>query len=188
MTSTPVPDTEAYAEALVCLAQAVHQLHNVETSLLAVLDRVEHNPEVKRFMHNPVIHNEGKHDVLARLLGDTAPLLLVDFLGILVDHRHLSALPAIAAAFFDKVSDRRGKTAGEIVSAAPLPPETVAAISEATEALLGKRVHLRPRVDRNLIGGAVIRVGDFVLDNTVDRRIEDIRAHLLEDSAFSTPA
>jgi F-type H+-transporting ATPase subunit delta len=182
MTVPATPDAEVYAEALLCLAQAGGRQREVESALRAVLDGVEHNPDTKRFLRSPMVRGEGKREALGRLLGDSAPALLLDFLGILLDNGHLHALPAIAAAFFVKASERRGGTAGELVTAAPMPAATLRAVSEAAAALLGRPVDLHPRLDPSLIGGAIVRVGDFVLDNTIDRRIEDMRAHLLQEN------
>jgi F-type H+-transporting ATPase subunit delta len=178
--STAAPDVEAYAEALMHLGRAAECLREVETALPAVVDLLDTETGVKRFLHDPAVRDAGKREALERLV-PAAPSLLLDFLGILVDNRRLPALPAIAAAFYDKVSGRRGQSAGELVSAVPLKPETVAAAAAAASALLGRRISLQARVDPDLIGGAVIRVGHVVLDHSVARRIEDMRAYLLRE-------
>jgi F-type H+-transporting ATPase subunit delta len=184
--SAAASDVEDYADALMHLGQAAGCLREVETALPAVADLLDTQTKIKRFLHDPAVRDEGKRAALARLC-PAAPTLLLDFLGILVDNRRLAALPAIAAAFYAKVSGRRGKSAGELVSAVPLRPETVAAAAEAVGTLLGRRVSLQARIDADLIGGAVIRVGDFVLDHSVARRIEAMRAFLLREHAIAAP-
>jgi len=55
----------------------------------------------------------------------------------------------------------------------------IAAIEHEAGLLLGKEVHLRIRVDTDILGGLFIQVGDFVLDGTIDRLLEDIQQNLI---------
>ena len=61
------------------------------------------------------------------------------------------------------------------MTARPLTPERTALIEKETGRLLGRTVSLRVRVDPKLLGGLYVRVGDFVIDGTVDTQLDALR-------------
>jgi F-type H+-transporting ATPase subunit delta len=168
-----------YADALVSLGHAVDALPQFEEDLADVLDFLETNADTRRFLRDHAVEIAGKCRAIEELLTGRAHPALVQFLVLLLRERRLESLRDIAEAFFRKVSALRREAAGELVSPTPLDDETVARIEKETGLALGKEVHLRVRVDANLLGGLFVKVGDFVLDGTVDRRLDDIRHQLL---------
>jgi F-type H+-transporting ATPase subunit delta len=59
-----------------------------------------------------------------------------------------------------------------------LPAGKVAAIEAEVDRIMNRKVHLLPRVDPGMLGGVLVRVGSFVLDGTVDSRLEKFRRSL----------
>ncbi|MBN1556688.1 MAG: ATP synthase F1 subunit delta [Lentisphaerae bacterium] len=169
----------AYADALVALGRATNRETALQRELQQLVDAVAREPRLQRFLQDPAVRNAGKHEALERLFGREISDTLLHVLGILIAGGDLRHLPAVAAAYVRKASELKGKSAGEIVSAVPLPEATLAAIRRETAAVLGRPVTLRPRLDPALIGGVVVRVGDFVLDASVQRRLEEARRALL---------
>ena len=173
------PEAQKYAEALVLLGEGAGDLVRVEKDLAAAMDFLERTPEVRRFLRDPRVSGEGKATALGQLLRQDLHSVVIHFLLILQEQGGLSSLPDIAEAFFQRVSVRKMKASGELVTARPLSEGQVAAIERETGRVLGKDVRLRVRVDPTLLGGLSVRVGDFVLDGTVDRQLEQFRAVLL---------
>ena len=168
-----------YAEALAALGRAAGELPRLERDMTAVLDTVQASEELRRFMADPFVKDEGKCAALAELFGGQIHGALLRFLQVLEEAGAFSELSAVAEAFFQLTSSSRESLSGEIVSAVPLADATLAAIEAETGVALGKRVQLRPRVDSSLLGGVLVRVGDWVLDGTVDHQLEAIRGGLL---------
>ena len=173
------PEAQQYAVALVELAKATQTLARIEQELTAVCDLVDRNEEVRRFLADPKIRKQGKIEALRKIVKPQPEPTLLHFLNILVDKDRISLLNDVASHFFRQISLDRGRITGELVSPTPLPEEKVALIRKETSRVLGKDVDLRVRVDPGLLGGFFIQVGDFVLDDTIDRQLEDLRRQLL---------
>jgi F-type H+-transporting ATPase subunit delta len=168
-----------YGEALFRLGEACGSVQRTERDLAAVLDLLEHREDVGRFLADPRVETRGKAEALQRLLDPGIDSSLLHFLLILLEKGRLKDLRAIAEVFFKKAAAVRGSVSGELVSAAPLPEEKVAAVEREMGRVLGKTVRLRARVDPMILGGVAVRLGDTVVDGSVRRRLEAMRAHLL---------
>jgi len=170
---------ERYAASLLALAEATGSVDQIERDLGVALDLVEGHEEVRRFLMDMALRDEGRAEAVGRLLAGRVHPALLRFAQILAEERKLPELRRIAEAFYEALARQRNETAGELVAAGPLPVETVARIEEAVGAALNCRVRLRVRLSSDILAGVIVRVGDRVLDGTVDRRLEEIRAALV---------
>jgi len=173
------PDIEELANALIALGKAAGALTRIEEELPDVLSLMADAERIRKFMADPAIRTEGKRRVIEELVGIDVHPVLVNFLCILVDENKLTGIRDIAQVFFTKVAGVKPEAGGELVTARPLTPEKTALIENETGRLLGKTVSLRVRVDPKLLGGLYVRVGDFVIDGTVDSQLDALREKLL---------
>jgi len=172
-------DIEQYADSLVSLAGAVGARKPIEEDLAGVVELLETNEDILRFMSDPAVAAEGKARALEEALTGRVHPALLHFVLILHSQGALSQLDAVAHAFFDRISESEQSVDGIVVVARPISRKKLAIMERETGALLAKKVRLRVNVDSNMLGGVVIRVGDFILDGSTERQLEDIRRHLL---------
>ena len=99
-----------------------------------------------------------------------------NFLQLLADNRRLKLLPEIAAQFELLRSQAERIADVEVVAAQPLSGEQSKKLQAALERRLGLAVRLHPQVDTSLVGGAIVRYGDFVVDGSLRGRIERLGA------------
>lgn len=86
---------------------------------------------------------------------------------LLAENRRLSLLPEIAAVYEILRAEAESTVEAHMVSAQPLDDAQRDRIAEALKARLGRNVTLSATVDESLIGGAIIRAGDLVIDGSV---------------------
>ena len=173
------PDIAAFADALVAMGKAADCLPRMESELAEVLPLIADNERVRKFLSNPTILKLGKRTAIEQVVGDSVHPTLLCFLSFLVDENQLVRIDAIAESFFEKVSRIRQEASGELVSAVPLQKEKVALIEKETGILLNKKIHLRTRIDPSLLGGLYVRVGDFVIDGTLNKQLTILQQALL---------
>ncbi|HEY6517584.1 MAG TPA: F0F1 ATP synthase subunit delta [Steroidobacteraceae bacterium] len=101
-----------------------------------------------------------------------------NFVRILADNRRLSLLPEISALFDGLKSEAEGVVDVTVTSAAPLDDSQLAKLAAALERRLGRSVRLQCATDAALIGGAVLRAGDLVIDGSLRGRLERIAYEL----------
>jgi len=174
-----VPEIQRYAEALLALAEAGGRPEEIERELVGLLDLLECDEEVRRFLAAPTVRETGKKKALEQLLDGRISAVLVHFLLILQAQGALRQLRPIAEAFFRHFSSRKRKITGILTSAVGISPETVREVERQAGLLLGKEVHLRLQVDSAILGGLRVQVGDFVVDGTVEHDLAEARARLL---------
>jgi F-type H+-transporting ATPase subunit delta len=101
-----------------------------------------------------------------------------NFVQTLADNRRLGYLPEIAAIFAELKDAEEGIVDVTVTSAAPLDQTQQLTLSEALARKLKRQVRLHCETDKTLIGGAVLRAGDLVIDGSLRTRLDRIATEL----------
>jgi len=166
------------ADGLLSLAKGAGVLPRIEKEAADIQVLVRDREDLRRFMSNPRVEREGKRRALEEAAGKAVHPVLLGFLQMIADLDRLPDLVGIVDAFLERASHLRREVSGELVTAHPLSEAKVREIAEHTGRLLDRRVSLHVRIDRALLGGLLVRVGDVVIDGTIDRRLDDLRQTL----------
>ncbi len=94
-----------------------------------------------------------------------------NFLGVLAHGHRLGFLPEIAAQFEARRAEVENTVDVEVTTAMALSAEQKARLASALEQRFGRRVRLEERIDATLVGGAVVRAGDLVIDGSLQGRL-----------------
>ena len=138
------------------------------------------SPELRNALENPVFKPAEKRAVLEQILPRVTPTAEVRrFVLLLLERRRIVLLPAIARAYRDLTDAQLGQVRAEVTSAQELAPGTLDRVRRSLEQRTGKKVIVNAKVDADLIGGLVARVGDLVLDGSVRTQLDDLRTRLL---------
>lgn len=174
------PNVERYAESLLCLAQAEDAAAETEQQLLAILDLVQKRTDLRAFLANPTVADPGKYAALRDMLETRVAARVKHIVLQLQSQDRLALLPAVADRFFAKASAERQRASGRLIAARPVDDETLARVEEAVGQVLGKEVHLLVQQAPSLLGGMRVEIGDFVIDGTLDRHLDDARRALVQ--------
>jgi F-type H+-transporting ATPase subunit delta len=101
-----------------------------------------------------------------------------NFVRTLAENRRLGYLPEIAAIFSELKDAEEGIVDVTVTSAAPLDQQQQLSLSEALARKLKRQVRLHCETDKTLIGGAVLRAGDLVIDGSLRTRLDRIATEL----------
>ena len=97
---------------------------------------------------------------------------------LLADRDRLGLLKDVAATYRDFLAERQNVVHAEVTSAEPLSNDRVQAIEQRLAAVTGKRVSMTTRVDKDIIGGVVARVGSTIYDASIATQLKKIRERL----------
>ncbi|CAN5520115.1 ATP synthase F1 subunit delta [soil metagenome] len=171
-----------YAETLLALADR----HGGEPTVddfgrsLAELNRLlDREPRIRKFLETPLIEIEAKTAVVRQALEGRVPDLFLRFVLVVIQKRRAPFLEDIAEQYGELVDQRRGRVRAEVVVAREPDEQLREEIRTSLQRMLGLEVLPSFRVDRGLIGGVVVRVGDQILDGSVRKRASELRRHLL---------
>lgn len=136
------------------------------------------DPRVKKLIGNPKVQPAQLIDFVADVsaIGGVGKVdsKVRNFLEELVRNRRLALLPEVAAMFEQMRNEIENIADVQVTSAVALNDAQRARLTEALKKRLKKDVRLRCEVDPKLIGGAVIRSGDWVLDGSVHARLQGL--------------
>ena len=101
-----------------------------------------------------------------------------NLLRLMMDNDRLSLMPDVAAQYEVLRAEAEGTVEAEVRSAKPMSDEQKAQLSKALEKRLGRKVNLTVHEDDTLLGGAIIRAGDLVIDGSAKGRLEKLASAL----------
>ncbi len=171
-----------YAETLLTLAErhsgasAIDEFGRALDELVTLLER---EPLIREFLETPLVGVEKKKQALRHTLEGRVPALFLRFLLVVVEKRRAAHLHEIAAEYHEMVDQMRGRIRAQITLAREPDSALQSDIRASLQRMLRREVIPEFRVDQDLIGGMVIRVGDYVLDGSLRRRASELRRRLL---------
>src|SRR5258706_14946717 len=171
-----------YANALADIAMAQGAADAVTQQLIGFGALYAESAELRNFLSSPAVTKEAKHRVIEKLLARVGASKIVrNFLLVIIDHQRAQFLPEIVAAFQQVIRQRQGITEAQVSSAVEINRPQKAELESTLERLTGKRVEAKFSLEPELLGGAVVRVGDTVYDGSRRSRLNDLRARLVSD-------
>jgi F-type H+-transporting ATPase subunit delta len=169
---------DVYARSLFEVAQEHDVLDDVKEQLDSFDDSLQENEELRVFFFSPYFSTEEKKDGVHRVL-DGGDEHFVRFLELLAENHRLPLVSRVRSRFDDLWAEERRLINAEITSAVELDDEVVKDIGERIEEETGHRVELSTRVDPEVIGGLVIRVGNMVMDASVRNKLDRLREQVV---------
>ena len=104
------------------------------------------------------------------------------FIDLLLRKKRINELPSIVTEFEALVERKEGVQRAQVVSAVPLTEAERAKLHAEIERMTGKKIRLTAEVDARLLGGALVRIGDRVIDRSVRTLLDAVEHRLLETS------
>jgi F-type H+-transporting ATPase subunit delta len=169
-----------YAKALLDVTTSDADATKVERDLTAFADLVRTNTELSQALLSPSVPASGKRAVVSAIAERIGmPPTGVRLLQLMADRDRLGSMDDLLATFRERLLDRQKIVRAELRSAVPLPADVVKAIESRLGAVTGKNVAVDARVDPDLIGGVLAKVGSTVYDGTVKTQLEKLRKQLV---------
>ena len=136
------------------------------------------DPTLRGLVHDPRIGRERLTQLIFDLAGERLTPDLRNFVRVLLDADRILILPEIARLFAALVAEAAGVVEVEVISAFSLEEGQRLAMERAVRRRAGKEIEVKHRIDPALIGGAVIRMGDLVIDASVRGRLQQLASHI----------
>lgn len=166
-----------YAKAAFEEAKAGKHLGPWSASLRAAAAVVQ-DPRVQNLLGNPAVSTAELAKLVIDLSGSQLDAQGRNFVQTLAENRRLAYLPEISTLFDGLKDEAEGVIDVTVTSAAPLEQGQRETLSAALQRRLKRQVRLHCETDSSLIGGAVLRAGDLVIDGSVRSRLNRIAYEL----------
>ncbi len=161
------PNTVArpYAEAAFKLADSAGALGGW-SDMLRALALVAQDERVQRAVADPNLSDPQVAGLFIAILGGRLSVEGENFVRVLAENKRLQLLPEIRAQFEALKNEREGVVEAEVHSAFELTESQVADLVRRLESRTGRKVRAQVRIDKELIGGVKVVLGDKVIDGS----------------------
>ncbi|MEE0420264.1 MAG: ATP synthase F1 subunit delta [Lachnospiraceae bacterium] len=173
--------SKVYGDALFQLAVEEHRVDEVMEEILAVDAVLKENPELTRLMEHPDIVKEEKEKLIENCFKGRVSDDVTGFLVTVVRKGRYQELPAIFTYLISQMKEYKKIGIAQVDSAMELSPQWKKKIEETL--LVTTRyetMEITYRVDKSLLGGMVIRLGDRVVDSSLKHKLETLKGQLLK--------
>jgi F-type H+-transporting ATPase subunit delta len=165
---------QVYARALFEVAKERDILDEIHDELDAFTKALNDNRELAIFFFSPYFSSEEKKNGLHRAVTGSDPAFM-NFLEALLERHRMPAIFRIRAEFEERWDEENKLLPVEVTSPVELDKEIVQSIGERIGEQTGQKVELSAKVDPDILGGLVVRVGNYVLDASIRNRLNQLR-------------
>src|SRR6516164_9466043 len=165
-----------YASALFEVAREENLLAEVERDLETFAAMLASSEDLRRLVRSPVIGAPDQEKALSALIARARiGVLTRNFLLFIARNRRLFAVADMIADFRALLARERGEISAEVTTAHALRSEQMTLLNETLRAALGKSVSISARVDANLLGGMVVKVGSKMIDSSLRTKLDNLK-------------
>lgn len=166
-------EREVQAYALALLEALVEETLG---ALQAVQQRLHADGQLREVLEDPSRDVAEKYQVIEQIVPNGTPQAVKKFLGFLASRQDLGYLDEIIRTARETVAARgEERKVAEVTSAVPLTDEEKAQLEAKLRQRFGDKLTFTYRVDPEILGGLVVRVGDTLLDYSLRSRLEELR-------------
>ena len=170
-----------YGDALFELAVEENKTDVLFEEAQAVLKAFVDNRELVKFLNHPKIETTKKQEVMENIFTNFLSKDMMGFLTLVVSKGRYNDIPDILSYFTDKVKEYKHIGVAYVASASELSDSQKAQIeAKLLKTTAYKSFEMNYQIDRNLIGGMVIRIGDRVVDSSIQTKLSELTKELLK--------
>lgn len=170
---------QPYAQALMSVARSNNLTDQFGEDARTLTNLLRESEQFRNFLANPFVSISDKKAVLGRVVGDNVNPYMRNFLMLLVDRRRIILLEGICQQYLALLRQLNQTVLAEVTSAVELTEEQKQAVRDKVIAMTNARqVELETRIDRSLIGGAIVKVGSQVIDASIRGQLRRLSLRL----------
>lgn len=168
-----------YAVALFEIAKERNILDQIEEEIRVIKEIFSGNKELLSFLNHPKISLDKKRQFLSEIFG-TVSVPLKNALMLMVERHRSQSISQMAADFIDLANEEKSIADAKVYTTRPLTEAEREAISSTFARKVGKKtLRIENIIDRNLIGGIKLQIGNRIFDGSISGKLERLERQLL---------
>ncbi len=171
-----------YAKALFEVAQEAGSVESTADQLQLVAELLEQSKDFRSFMTHPSVPGKDKLKLVKDAFGTELSELVYQTLELLIERGRFPIIPAVHKAFVAISDEQSGRAKAIVFSAYELSDADSKAIEEQFGKLTGKQLSIENVIDKSLIGGIRVRIGDRLYEGSVAGKLEQLHNQLKQNA------
>lgn len=164
-----------YAKSLIELADEKGVLEEVHDDMLLFTDTCKQNREFLLMMKNPIINNDKKQSILKAIFAGKVNQLTMAFFEIISRKNREEVLYAIAKDFHLQYNVYKNIVIATVTTTMPLDNQLRNEFKHIVKEIAGMDVELIEKIDKNIIGGYILKIGDKQIDDSLHSKLQELK-------------
>ena len=174
-----------YAKSLLDLSLEKNQLDSVYKDMVFIRDICTTQKEFLNFLRSPIIKTDKKQSILKEVFKNNLTDISLSFLNILAVKRREGYIDKIATSFIEQYKSQKNILSAKIISANGISEEVRSQVINLLKKTTSGEVELEEKINKDLIGGFVLRIEDKQIDASVQRKLNDLKKSFSENPYVS---
>lgn len=170
-----------YAKALFELGKEKNLIETFIADVKLLEQTCDESSDFVLMLESPVVKTSQKRETMKKIFTDKVHALTLNFIDLIVQNRREMFLKDVSRNFLALCRKDQGILSAILTSASEIEASTTDQISELLAKSFNSKIELKQIVDKELIGGFVIRVEDQQLDASVASQLNQIKRELLSN-------
>lgn len=164
-----------YAKSLMLLAIEQNTLDKVYEDMKMLNEVCHQNKDFVILLKSPVVKSDKKIKIIQQIFAGKLHKMTEGFITIIANHRREGLLVEIADSFIFQYKEHNNVATAEVVSATALDDSQRTKIKGVIKKVVGKEIDLVEKVNNDIIGGLIVRVGDKQFDGSIARKLKELK-------------
>jgi F-type H+-transporting ATPase subunit delta len=173
-----------YAKALFEIANQQNITAEVEEQLKALVMAIQENADLEKFLHHPNITASAKMDAVKNGFKGGLSDAVANTLQLLLERGREASIASLLEGYVKITNEALGRANAIVSSPYPLSDKESAEITKFFSQLTGKKIRLEQQIDKSLLGGIQVRIGDRLYDGSLKGKLSNMQKTLLNTQAY----
>jgi len=167
-----------YATALFRTAKRIGQVERISEDLVAISRLLKQNPRLLELLESPRVLEKDKKQLVDATFAPHISEALLSFLRLVINKHRIEYILLMVDEFQRLVKEDRGIVEAQVLTARSLDQSLADRIREQMEKSTGKRIEMKVQIDPSLLGGAVIILGDKIIDRSIRYQLNQLKEQM----------
>lgn len=167
-----------YGKALFAIAEEKNQINRFQQELHLIVSALADNQKFAKLFLGKAIGINEKKELVRKLFGEQFSVDILNLLFLILDKGREDYICEISGLFDELVNEAAGIVPVNVTAAIPLAEDELAKIAQTLQNKLARPVSVTADVDRTLLGGLKVQIGNMVYDGSIAHQLEALRQQL----------
>lgn len=164
-----------YAKALFETAHEQNVVSDVQEQLKVIAYLLETEVDFRKFLEHPKIDNEQKVAVFKNAFGDKLSSIVLNTIQMLVSKGRETIIPDLVQYYISIANEATNQASAKVYTAQELSEQDCESIAQTFSKLTGKKIQVEPIVDRKVLGGLRVLIGDRLYDGSLSSKLSNLQ-------------
>ncbi len=170
-----------YAKSLLDLCIERNEVDRVTQDMNFLNEAISGSRELSLLLQSPVVKGDAKSKILSKIFGSQVHETTHKFMTLMIEKGRESFLGDVSFSFIELVRVYRNEVLAEVTTAWAMDDATRKEVLVAAQALTKSKIELTEKVNPDLIGGFIVRVGDQQIDTSIAQQLKQLKREFSEN-------